>query len=147
MCEFTGQREDPLAVRHVWQNAVHQLGRLFIHAPARAGRAEPPPWRGQGGKPGAPTGATARCALEAHSFAMARARGRAPVTDESSLRACDGLIDPSLRHFEAMNSHLERVSCRFEAMSGRFEPMSGDFEPMCGRVEAMRDASMRVFDT
>jgi len=39
--ELTGQREDPLAIRHVWQDAVHHVGRLLIHAPARARRAEP----------------------------------------------------------------------------------------------------------
>ena len=39
--ELTGQREDPLAVRHVWQDAVHQVGSLLVHAPARAGWAEP----------------------------------------------------------------------------------------------------------
>lgn len=39
--ELSGEREDPLAVRYLWQNAIHQVRRLLVHAPARAGRAEP----------------------------------------------------------------------------------------------------------
>ena len=39
--ELTRQREDPLAVRCVWQNAVHQVRRVLVHAPAGAGRAHP----------------------------------------------------------------------------------------------------------
>lgn len=69
--ELTGQREDPLAVRHVWQDVVHHVGRLLIHAPARARRAEPHP----AGERDHPWSATAG-ALEPHKAVAEVATGR-----------------------------------------------------------------------
>jgi hypothetical protein len=57
--ELTGQREDPLAVRYLWQNAAHQVRCLLVHAPARAGRAEPHLSGDRAESPGDHAGATA----------------------------------------------------------------------------------------
>ncbi len=56
---LTGQRKDPLAVRYLWPNAVHQARRLLVHAPARAGRAEPHLSGDRAASPGDHAGASA----------------------------------------------------------------------------------------
>ncbi len=44
----TGQRQHPLAHRHMGDDVVHQVSRRLRHAPGSARRAEPPPLAAEG---------------------------------------------------------------------------------------------------